>query len=63
MTTPQEEIEMLMHTIEQMRLEMEHVLDAIRAHRASKTPSTWSRDDAKLYDQLPEVRHTGLGSG
>jgi hypothetical protein len=52
-----EQIDRLIEMIEEVRLEKEHVLDAIRQHRASKTPSDWSQADVKLYEQLPEVQH------
>lgn len=29
--------------------------NAIREHRASKTPAFWSPADARLYSMLPEV--------
>jgi hypothetical protein len=44
-------------------LEKEHLLDAIREHRARKTPASWSQEDARLYEHLPEVRVPGLGPG
>jgi len=31
------------------------LLDAIREHRATKTPATWTQADRRLYQYLPEL--------
>lgn len=31
------------------------LLDAIREHRATKTPATWNQADKRLYAHLPEL--------
>lgn len=34
----------------------EMLLDAIRRHRAAKTPKEWTAADRELYSVLPEVK-------
>ena len=34
---------------------VEALLDAIREHRATKTPATWTNADRRLYQFLPEL--------
>jgi hypothetical protein len=63
LTTDKEEIARLVQMVEEVILEKEHLLDAIREHRARKTPASWSQEDARLYEHLPEVRVPGLGPG
>jgi hypothetical protein len=39
-----------------LRVQVERLEDAIRAHRATRTPQEWSDADARLYAMLPEVQ-------
>lgn len=34
---------------------VEALLNAIRDHRATKTPATWTEADRRLYQLLPEL--------
>ena len=44
--------------IKELEMEKEHILDAIRKHRSTKTPMMWDQHDEELYEQLPEVKNS-----